>query len=312
MRITALAGGVGGAKMAHGLAAALPAGDLTVIVNTGDDFTHYGLAISPDLDTVCYTLAGMVDANKGWGLADDTFETMKRLKALGGPDWFAIGDQDISTHLERTRLLAEGYSLTEVTRKFSNVWGINQIILPMSNEQVFTQIETHERGLLSFQEYFVKYQFRPRVKNIIYQGLKTAQPTPEVLEALMNCDGVVICPSNPFLSIDPIIQLAGVREKLERKLVACVSPIIQNKCVKGPLSKMLVEFGLASNQEAIIRHYKGLINIFVYDKKDEDTVVAESASGIITYTTDILLPDRENRIRLANEIIGLFEKYLYR
>ena len=310
MKITALAGGVGGAKMAHGLASVLPPGDLTVIVNTGDDFTHYGLAISPDLDTVCYTLAGMVDEDKGWGLADDTFDTLRRLEALGGPGWFGIGDKDISTHLERTRLLRDGYLLTEITRRFSLAWGIRQIILPMTDEQVSTLIETHEKGLLTFQEYFVKYRFEPRVKKIFYQGLKTAQPTMEVVQALEHCDGVVICPSNPYLSIDPITQLAGVKEILVRKPVACVSPIIQNKCVKGPLSKMLVEFGLSSDQEAIIRHYGDLLNIFIYDKQDEGTVTAESASGIITYTTDILLPDIENRTRLANEIIGLFEKYI--
>jgi LPPG:FO 2-phospho-L-lactate transferase len=310
MKITALAGGVGGAKMAHGLASVLPPGDLTVIVNTGDDFTHYGLAISPDLDTVCYTLAGMVDEDKGWGLADDTFDTLKRLETLGGPGWFGIGDKDISTHLERTRLLRDGYLLTEITRRFSLAWGIRQIILPMTDEQVSTLIETHEKGLLTFQEYFVKYRFEPRVKKIFYQGLKTAQPTMEVVQALEHCDGVVICPSNPYLSIDPITQLAGVKEILVRKPVTCVSPIIQNKCVKGPLSKMLVEFGLTSDQEAIIRHYGDLLRIFIYDNKDKGTVTEESASGIITYTTDILLPDIENRTRLANEIIGLFEKYI--
>jgi LPPG:FO 2-phospho-L-lactate transferase len=298
--------------MAHGLAAVLPSGHLTVIVNTGDDFIHYGLAISPDLDTVCYTLAGMVDACKGWGLADETFHTLERLKALGGPDWFAIGDKDFSTHLERTRRLGEGETLTEVTRAFARAWGINQTILPMTDDKVSTLIETQEKGLLPFQEYFVKYRFEPRVKKIIYHGLESAQPTREVMRSLEECDGVVICPSNPFLSIDPIIQLDGVREILHRKPVIGVSPIIQNKCVKGPLSKMLVEIGMVSDQEPIIRHYENLLDIFIYDKKDEGTVAAKSASGIITYATDILLPDLHIRMRLANEIIGLFENILAR
>jgi len=294
--------------MVHGLGAILPPGELTVIVNTGDDFIHYGLNVSPDLDTVCYTLAGLVDPVKGWGIKGDTYHLLERLKLFGGPGWFMIGDADFCTHLERTRRIHEGQTLTEVTATLTHHWGIGHTILPMTDDQVLTFIKTREHGLLSFQEFFVKYQFEPIVDEIIYQGLESARPTREVIQSLEECDGVVICPSNPFLSIDPIIKLRGIKDILLQKQIICVSPIIQNKCVKGPLSKILVELGYASNLDSIIRHYQDLLGLFIYDQKDVGSFTIEPASGIMTYATDILIPDLDNRIRLANEIIGLFEK----
>lgn len=296
--------------MVQGLAAVLEPADLTVIVNTGDDFVHYGLNISPDLDTVCYTLAGMVDPIKGWGINHDTYAILDSLVKMGGPGWFSIGDSDLCTHLERTRRFTEGSTLTDITADFSKQWGIEPIVLPMTDDKVSTLVETEEFGLISFQEYFVKHKFEPRVKNLLYQGLESANPTRNVIQSLEQCDAVVICPSNPFLSIDPIIKMQGISELINEKFVLCVSPIIQNKCIKGPLSKILVELGFSSDQESIINHYRKLINLFIFDQKDIDTFSIDPASGIMTYATDIYLPDLNSRSRLAKEVIGLLDKYV--
>ncbi len=296
--------------MVQGLAAVLEPADLTVIVNTGDDFVHYGLNISPDLDTVCYTLAGMVDPIKGWGINHDTYAILDSLVKMGGPGWFSIGDSDLCTHLERTRRFTEGSTLTDITADFSKQWGIEYIVLPMTDDNVSTLVETEEFGLISFQEYFVKHKFEPRVKNLLYQGLESAKPTRNVIQSLEQCDAVVICPSNPFLSIDPIIKIQGISELINEKFVLCVSPIIQNKCIKGPLSKILVELGFSSDQESIINHYRKLLNLFVFDQKDIDTFSIDPSSGIMTYATDIYLPDLNSRSRLAKEVIGLLDKYV--
>ena len=208
MKITALAGGVGGAKLAHGLAQVLSPEELTIIVNTGDDFEHLGLTICPDLDTVCYTLANLANPETGWGRVDETWNVISNIEKLGGPNWFRLGDSDIATHIERTRRLREGQTLTQITKDFCRAWGIKHTILPMSDSPVRTMVNTDE-GELTFQEYFVHRRCEPRVKSFRFEGVEIAEPTISVKEAIESADVIVICPSNPWVSIDPILQVCS-------------------------------------------------------------------------------------------------------
>src|SRR5688572_13072733 len=233
MKIVAFAGGVGGAKFAHGLAHVLPPEDLTVIVNTGDDFEHYGLYICPDLDTVCYTLAGMANPDTGWGRVNETWNAIENAARLGGPAWFRLGDQDLGTHLERTRRLNKGQTLSQITSDFCKAWGIEQTILPMSDQPVRTIVETEE-GDLAFQEYFVYRRCEPRVTGFRFEGVDLAVPAPGVREAIQSGDAVIICPSNPWVSIDPILH---VIKKVDKPVIG-ISPIIGGQTVKGPAAKM--------------------------------------------------------------------------
>ena len=308
MKIAALAGGVGGAKLAQGLSEILPADDLSIIVNTGDDFELYGLYICPDLDTVCYTLAGMANPATGWGIKNDTFNTFAMLQENKSPTWFKLGDMDIATHMERTRLLNGGKTLTEVTLHFRDIWKLKHPVLPMTNHKVPTYVDTIEKGLISFQEYFVKYHFEPTVKKIIFQNIDKAVASEEMLSALERSDAVVICPSNPFVSIDPILSLKAVRDILVRKQVIAVSPIIGGKAVKGPLQKMYVEKGIDPDPAAIAKHYTGILDCIYLDNQDKDYGKEIQQSGIIFQVTDILMPDLANRVRLAEEIYKYIKK----
>ena len=308
MKIAALAGGVGGAKMAQGLSEILNPDDLSIIVNTGDDFKFLGLYMCPDLDTVSYTLAKMSNPGTGWGIKDDTFHTFEMMQKNGSPTWFKLGDKDLATHLERTRLLNQGKSLTEVTLHFKEIWHIKHDILPMSNKPVPTFIDTEEEGVISFQEYFVKHHFQPVMKEIIFKDIEFAKPSQEVLSALKKADVVVICPSNPFVSIDPILRLRGVTEILNEKYVVAVSPIIGGKAVKGPLQKMFIEQGIKPSPVEVARHYSGFLDCIFIDNQDEDYGEDIQQSGIIFQSTDILIPDLSNRIRLADEILKYINK----
>ena len=206
LKIVALAGGVGGAKLAHGLAQVLPPDDLTVIVNTGDDFEHYGLYICPDLDTVCYTLAGLANLETGWGRMSETWNVIENAEKLGGPTWFRLGDRDLGTHLERTRRLKDGQTLSQVTNDFCKAWGIQHTVVPISDQPVRTIVKTEE-GDLPFQEYFVHRRCEPRVTGFRFEGVEQAQPAPKAREAIQSADAIVICPSNPWVSIDPILRV---------------------------------------------------------------------------------------------------------
>lgn len=230
MKIVAFAGGVGGAKLAHGLAKILSPEELTVIVNTGDDFEHLGLSISPDLDTVCYTLAGLANPETGWGRVGETWNAFDNIEKLGGPAWFRLGDQDLATHLERTRRLKEGQPLSQITRDFCSAWGVQHTVLPMSDSPVRTMVDSDE-GELAFQEYFVHRRCEPRVKGFRFDGVKSAEPAPGVAEALKSADAVVFCPSNPWVSIDPILSILSMNgiEWNKGKQVVAVSPIIGGK-----------------------------------------------------------------------------------
>ena len=256
MRITALAGGVGGAKLAHGFSKLLSSDEFTVIVNTGDDFEHFGLYISPDLDTVCYTLADRSNQTTGWGRRDETFHVLETIRELGGPDWFSLGDKDLALHMQRTRRLNEGHSLTDTSLELEKEMGILHKILPMCDEKVPTLVNTIEYGEIPFQEYFVLHKFMPTVKGFRFQGIENTKPSQAVISSLQNAEVIVICPSNPFVSINPIISLEGIKEILRNKYVIAVSPIIGGKAVKGPLGKMLREMGYNIHPLSILEIYK--------------------------------------------------------
>jgi len=318
MKIVALAGGVGGAKLAHGLAQILPSEDLTIIVNTGDDFEHYGLYISPDLDTVCYTLAGLANPETGWGRVDETWNVIENAKRLGGPSWFNLGDQDLGTHLERTRRLKAGDSLSQITRDFCNAWGIQYTVLPMSDQHVRTMVNTDE-GELAFQEYFVHRRCEPKVKGFRFEGLDSAKPTPGTREAIQSADAVVFCPSNPWVSIDPILRVIpltpsplSLREKGwdEGKPVFAVSPIIGGQTVKGPAAKMYSELGIEPSAFAVANHYRNLLTGFILDKTDEELNESVKGLNIQTYVTYTLMKSHEDRKQLASEVINFMEEVL--
>lgn len=305
MKVVALAGGVGGAKLAHGLAQILPPEDLTVIVNTGDDFEHYGLYICPDLDTVCYTLAGLANPETGWGRLDETWNVIQNATKLGGPSWFNLGDQDLGTHLERTRRLKEGECLDAITRDFCKAWGVSPTVLPMSNQQVRTIVNTEE-GQLAFQEYFVHRRCEPRVHGFSFDGAEKAEPAPGAREALQSTDAIVICPSNPWVSIDPILR---VLPKIEKPVFA-VSPIIGGETVKGPAAKMYRELGIEPSALAVAKHYQALLTGFVFDQVDQRLEGEIMALGSRPFVTNTLMKSHEDRSRLAQEILGFIGEHL--
>ena len=305
-RVVALAGGVGGAKLAHGLAQNLAPEDLTIIVNTGDDFEHYGLYICPDLDTVCYTLAGLANPETGWGRPDETWNAIQNATKLGGPSWFNLGDQDLGTHLERTRRLKEGQCLSEITRDFCKAWGILPTVLPMSNQQVRTIVNTEE-GELAFQEYFVHRMCEPRVQGFSFDGAEKAEPAPGAREALQSADAVIICPSNPWVSVDPILRILSPLLRGEGpgvRSVFAVSPIIGGETVKGPAAKMYRELGIEPSALAVAKHYQSLITGFVLDRVDKQLEGEIMALGVTTLVTNTLMKSHEDRSRLAQEILG--------
>jgi len=295
-KIVALAGGVGGAKLAHGLAQILAPEDLTVIVNTGDDFEHLGLTICPDLDTVCYTLAGLANPETGWGRVNETWNMIENIEKLGGPNWFRLGDQDIATHLERTRRLKGGETLSQITKDFCKAWGIQHTILPMSDSPVRTIVDTDE-GELAFQEYFVHRRCEPRVKGFRFDGVEVAEPTVGAKEAIESADAIVICPSNPWVSIDPILR---VIPKINKPVIA-VSPILGGKTVKGPAAKMYAELGIEPSALAVAEHYRGLLSGFVLDSIDSQL---SKQISVRTLVTDTLMNNIADRTRLAMDVLN--------
>jgi len=302
MKIVALAGGVGGAKLAHGLAQILPPQDLTVIVNTGDDFEHYGLYICPDLDTVCYTLAGIANPETGWGRVNETWNVMENISKLGGLDWFRLGDQDLGTHLERTRCLKEGESLSEITRDFCKAWGIEHTILPMSDQPVRTIVDTEE-GELPFQEYFVHRHCEPRVKGFRFDGADKAEPAPKAREALQSADAIVICPSNPWVSVDPILKVLHPFIPIGVRSIA-VSPIIGGETVKGPAAKMFRELGIEASAQAVANHYRGLVTHFVMDTLDAQLIESVRGLNMQAHVTKTVMKSHEDRKRLAENTLN--------
>ncbi len=300
--VLALSGGVGGAKLALGLYRILPADALTVVANTGDDFEHLGLAISPDLDTLLYTLSGQDNPELGWGRRGETWTFMAALEALGGETWFRLGDGDLATHVERTRRRKAGESLSSVTDDFRRRLGIAARLLPMSDDRVRTRLRTAE-GWLDFQDYFVRLRCAPAISELSFAGAETAQPHPDFLATLADPSlrVVVICPSNPFISIDPILALPGVRAALRdcRAPVVAVSPIIGGQAVKGPTAKMMAELGLPVDATAVARHYRGLIDLYVADAEDAAAVAGLDLPVVLAHTLMQTLADRDALARIV-------------
>ena len=306
--VLALSGGIGGAKLALGLSRILPPGELVVVTNTGDDFEHLGLSISPDLDTLMYTLAGIDNPETGWGLRSETWTFMAALRALGGETWFQLGDGDLATHVERTRRLEAGETLSRITDDFCRRLGVATKILPMSDDRVHTRLRTAE-GWLEFQEYFVRRRCEPAVAELAYEGAATAYPHPEFMAALADARlrAVVICPSNPFLSIDPILALPGVRAALAacRAPVVAVSPIISGRAVKGPTAKMMTEFGLPVTAAAVAQHYGGLLDGYLADHSDAGMLAADGTEVASAATMMKTLADRET---LARDVLAFADR----
>ena len=303
INVVALAGGVGGAKLVFGLAKCLAHTDLTIIVNTGDDFKHFGLHISPDVDTVCYTLAGLANPDTGWGLANETWQVLSALEKLAAPTWFQLGDKDLATHLERTRRLQQGDSLSEITQDFCKKWGVQCKVLPMSNDPVQTLVHTEDNEIISFQEYFVHRKFKPKVMGFEFAGIDHARPSPGLIEAIEKADLIIISPSNPFVSIDPILGVRGVRNALENKVVIAVSPIVGGKALKGPAAKMFLELGINPSVTSVAHHYKQILVGLVIDTKDTEEVKISVPSRIIYFETNTIMKNENDRIRLAREVI---------
>jgi LPPG:FO 2-phospho-L-lactate transferase len=307
--VVALAGGVGGAKLADGLAQVMQPEQLTIIVNTADDFSYLGLKISPDLDTICYTLAGLASLETGWGRINETWNVFESLKRMGMPEWFKIGDSDISTHIIRTMWLNEGRALSQITQHLCKLWGVQVKVLPMSDNVVQTWVYTNE-GTFEFQEYFVHRQCKPIVEGFTFKGAENSKPAPGVLEAIENCDAVIICPSNPWVSIDPILSVPNIRQALSLHPVIAVSPIIRGKTIKGPAAKMFREMGIQPSVLAVARHYKNLIQNIVIDNTDDNFVMEINEVGIHPFLTNILMREWSDRGRLAKEIINIINHNL--
>ncbi len=301
-RIVALAGGVGGARLVDGFTQILPPENLTVIVNTGDDFTHLGLRICPDLDTVCYTLAGLANPATGWGRLGETWNALESLAALGGPTWFRLGDRDIGTHLERTRRLSQGETLSQVTRHFCLAWGVDLTVMPMSDDPIGTLVYTDE-GELPFQEYFVHRQCHPRVRGFRFEGVERALPAPGVMEAIAAADALIICPSNPWVSVDPILAVPGIHQAVAEVFTLAVSPIIGGAAIKGPAAKMYAEMGIEPSALSVAQHYGSLLNAFILDHVDSGQAKPLQDRGVSVLVTDILMKSPGDRRRLAEEVI---------
>jgi len=301
-RCIALSGGVGGAKLALGLDRTLGDEELLVVANTGDDFEHLGLAICPDIDTVLYTLSGVANPETGWGRADEGWRAMQTLEALGGETWFRLGDRDIGLHLERTRRLRDGEALSTVTTDIAQELGIASRILPMSDQPVRTIVET-PGGPLAFQHYFVREQCAPAVTGFRFEGADRARPAPGLLEAFAQpkLESIVICPSNPFISIDPILSVPGLRDAIAASTapVVAVSPIVGGRAIKGPTAKMMAELGLETDTVAVARHYRGLVDGFVLDECDGDRAAAIGSLGMAPAVTNTVMTDLADRQRLA-------------
>lgn len=307
----ALSGGVGGAKLVQGLSQLFEGPALTVVVNTGDDFEHLGLRISPDIDSVVYALAGVNDAERGWGRREESWTFMSALEALGGPSWFALGDGDLAMHVERTRRMDAGASLSMVTQELANALGVRVRIVPMSDQPIRTMVETDE-GLIGFQDYFVNRRCVPQVRSLRFDGAERARAHPAAIEALQSpgLRAVIVCPSNPFLSIDPILAVPGIRAALEgvQAPVIAVTPIVGGRAVKGPAAKIMAELGLMVSGLEVARHYGDLIDAFVMDQLDITEATETKLGGLALFRTNTLMRNQADQRRLAVELLKIAEQ----
>ena len=304
MRLVALAGGTGAAKLLRGLDALLERGAMTVVGNTGDDAEIWGLHVSPDLDTVCYTLGGLLDEERGWGLRDESFRTLGEMVRFGEPTWFNVGDRDLATHLHRTRLLAEGRSLSEVTAKLAADLGVRHAVLPMSDQPVRTRVLGPD-GWLGFQEYFVREKTQVEVRAVQYAGAPEARPAPGLVEAIGTADAVLVCPSNPVTSVGPILSVPGIVEALHstRAPVLAISPIVGGRAVSGPAGRLMAARGLPVSALGIAQSYADWLDILMID--DEDAALAPSieAAGARPVVASTLMTGRVEEMRLARRVL---------
>ena len=306
MKIVALAGGTGAAKLLRGLAPLVDPAELTIIGNTGDDTEIWGLHVSPDLDTVCYTLAGLIDERKSWGLRDETFHALEQMPRFGEPAWFGLGDRDLATHLHRTRLLREGRTLTEITADIVAALGVPARVLPMSDQPVRTRILGPE-GWISFQEYFVREKAQTDVRAVEYAGAAAAAPAPGVVAAIAEAGAVIVCPSNPITSVGPILAVPGIAAALAatRATVLAVSPIIGGDAVSGPAGRLMAMAGLPVSAAGVARAYAGWLDVLVADERDRALVPEIEALGPRAATADTLMTGRAAETALARHLLTL-------
>ena len=306
MKIVALAGGTGAAKLLRGLAPLVDPAELTIIGNTGDDTEIWGLHVSPDLDTVCYTLAGLIDERKGWGLRDETFHALEQMPRLGEPAWFGLGDRDLATHLHRTRLLREGRSLTAVTADIVAALGVPARVLPMSDQAVRTRILGPD-GWISFQEYFVREKAQTDVRAVAYAGAADSAPAPGVLTAIAEARAVIVCPSNPITSVGPILAVPGIAAALAatRATVLAVSPIIGGDAVSGPAGRLMAMAGLPGSAAGVARAYAAWLDVLVADERDRALAPEIEAAGPRAAMTDTLMTGRAAETALARHLLSL-------
>ena len=310
--VVALCGGVGGAKLAFGLTKVLPPERLSIVINTGDDFEHLGLHVSPDIDTVVYTLADLSDRERGWGLAGETWNFMTALKRLGGEGWFNLGDHDLAMHVERTRRLRAGQSLSAVTAALAAALGLAETLIPVSDDPLRTHVQTEAGVELGFQEYFVRERCAPAVRAIRFEGAARASPSPGLADLLRRTDisAVIVCPSNPYLSIDPILAVPGVREGLKRlgAPVVAVSPIVGGEALKGPAAKLMRELGAQPGSAAVAAHYGGLLDGLIIDQVDAADAEALRGQGVQPLVTGTVMQTDDDRIRLAGEALDFAQR----
>ncbi|MGE0101975.1 MAG: 2-phospho-L-lactate transferase [Blastocatellales bacterium] len=299
--ITALAGGVGASKLIDGLRRVIPAGDLTIIVNTGDDVTMFGLYIAPDLDIVTYTLAGIVNPATGWGIEGDTFNCIDGLVGYaGGERWFNLGDRDLATHIHRTAMMREGLTLSETADRIRRSLGVESRIIPMTDTHTPTTIVSDE-GELHFQEYLVRRRAEPKVLGIRFENIGSASPAPGVAEAILEADGVIICPSNPLISIGPILAVPGMRDLIRetKAKVAAVSPIVGGASLKGPSDRMMADLGYEVSARGVAGMYEDIVDVFILDRRDEAMAGEIERMGMKTVVTDTVMSDAGKRTELA-------------
>ena len=305
-RVVALVGGVGGAKLVYGLSKILAPGQFTMIGNVADDFELYGLHISPDLDTVMYTLAGIANPATGWGLQGETWRMLDMLRGYGEDTWFGLGDGDMATHILRTFWLARGMTLTAITGRLAAALGVQHRLLPVTDDPLATMVDTGEHGTLAFQEYFVRYQWKPVVRRVWFEGADHARLTGAAAAALAEADIIVISPSNPVLSIAPLLAVPGMRAALEARRGVCVavSPFVGGKAVKGPAEKLMKELGMDISPQGLIQYYAGLLDGLVIDELDADDAPDGPPPVLVTRT---LMQSEDDRIRLATEVVNWSE-----
>ena len=309
-KVLALAGGVGGAKLALGLARVLPSDQLVIVGNTGDDELFHGLHVSPDLDTLMYSLAGLSNTETGWGLAGETFQSLGMLNKYGADTWFNLGDKDLATHIRRTQLLNQGFTLSQVTAELCRCLGVAHSIVPMSDSPVPTFLDT-DAGNLSMQQYFVEHQCAPAVAGIEYRGADSASPAPLVAEALEQVGMVVFCPSNPFLSVAPILSVPAIQQRIldlkSRAPRVVISPIIGGAAVRGPAAKIMVELGHEASSLGVARWYQGLCDIFVIDDQDAPLAAEIANLGMTPVVAPTIMNSEADKVKLAEMVLSLGE-----